>query len=80
MNTRKILLAVATASLTLLAAACNNNDDGASFTGPMTLKDFAVNDINLRTLDGAAPIEINDLTIDDSNEDAAQYDDILQST
>lgn len=80
MKLRKILLMTGIAAFTLLAASCDSDNDGASFTGPMTLKEFAVGDINIRTLDSAVPIEINDLTIDDSSEDAAQYDDILQST
>lgn len=79
MNLRKLLLAAATAALTLLAASCHD-DDGTTIVMPLTLKQFAVNDINNRTGDTAVPVEINDLAIDVSNEDPAEYDDLLQSS
>lgn len=79
MKLQKCLLIAATASLTLFAAACHDDDD-ASFTGPTTLKQFAVNDLDNRTTDTATPIEINDLVIDDSSEDPAQFDDVLLSS
>lgn len=78
MNPRKLALAGTVAALTLLAASCHDDDD--ALVGPMTLKQFAVNDVNNRSTDTAVPIEINDLTIDFSNEDPAQYDDLLQSS
>lgn len=82
MKLQKCLLVAATASLTLLVAGCfeNDNDTPPAPPAPLTLKQFAVNDLNNNTSDTAAPIEINDLVIDDSNEDPAQYDDLLQST
>lgn len=80
MKLQKCLLVAATAALTLVAAACSDNNDAPAISGPMTLKQFAVNDLNNRTTDTAEPIEINDLLIDDSNEDETQYDDVLQSS
>lgn len=77
MNTRKLLLAAATAALTLLAAACDGEDEPVA---PLTLKQFAVRDIDERTSDVAVPVEINGLVIDASNEDPAQFDDLLQSS
>lgn len=80
MKLQKSLLVAATAALMLFASACSDDDDAPAISGPMTLKQFAVNDLNNRTTDTAEPIEINDLQIDDSNEDPAEYDDVLQSS
>lgn len=78
MNARKFLLAAAAVSLPLLLAACHDDDHGG-VAGPLTLKQFAVDDVNTRTSDTTTPIEINDLAIDTSNEDPAAYDDLLSS-
>lgn len=80
MKLQKCLLLAATASLTLFAAACNDDNDAPDISGPMTLKQFAINDLDNRTTDTATPVEINDLVIDDSSEDPAQFDDVLQSS
>lgn len=76
MNTRKFILAAATAGLALLTAGCDGDDDPAA---PLTLKQFAVRDISGRSTDVAVPVEINGLPIDASSEDPAQFDDLLQS-
>lgn len=57
-------------------SACRDDDGGG---GVRTLKEFAVADINTRTTDSGTPQEINDLALDTSNEDPAQFDDLLQS-
>lgn len=57
-------------------AACKDDDGGR---GPQSLQQFALADINTRTTDTATPQEINDLALDTSDEDPAQYDDLLQS-
>lgn len=80
MNIRKLLLAATAATATLLSAACLHDDDDDGVAGPLTLRQFAVTDVGGRTTDTALPIEINDLPIDSSNEDPAQYDDVLQSS
>lgn len=79
MNSRKLLLTAATVAATLLAASCNEDNDSV-LEGPMTLKQFNTIDLGSRTTDTAVPVEINDLPIDDSNEDPAQFDDLLQSS
>lgn len=78
MNMRKLCLSLAVATLTISAAGCDGDDDNRS-NGITTLKQFAVADINTRTADDREPIELNDLALDTSNEDAAAYDDLLQS-
>lgn len=78
MTLRKALLAGGLALAALSVTSCHDDDHSAP-TGPLTLKQFAVNDISNRTGDSTVPVEINDLAIDDSNEDPAQYDDLLQS-
>jgi predicted component of type VI protein secretion system len=78
MKLRKSLLTGGLVLMALSVTSCNDDDDNAP-AGPLTLKQLAVNDVNNRTTDTALPVEINDLAIDDSNEDSAQYDDLLQS-
>jgi hypothetical protein len=67
MNARKLLLAASTAGLTLLASACNDDDEVTA--APATVTRLAAAEIAARTNDGAAPLEINDLLIDDSDTD-----------
>lgn len=77
MNSRKLTLALtAVAVMATGLSGCFDDDDG---DGTTTLKEFAVADINKRTSDTAEPVEINDLALDTSNEDPAQYDKLLQS-
>lgn len=78
MTLRKVMVAGGFALVALSVTSCNDDDDSVP-AGPVTLKQLAVNDVNNRTTDSALPIEINDLAIDDSNEDPALYDDLLQS-
>lgn len=78
MTLRKALVAGGFALVALSLTSCNDDDDSVP-AGPVTLKQFAVNDVNNRTTDTASPVEINDLVIDDSDEDPAQYDALLQS-
>ncbi|MGH8481430.1 MAG: hypothetical protein ACRES8_03110 [Nevskiaceae bacterium] len=70
---RALTLAAATA-LALVATACH--DDDAAGDGSITLKQFAVRDL-ANTRDDTEPVEINDLFVDTSNEDPAQYDALL---
>ena len=78
MTLRKALVAGGFVLVALSVTSCNDDDDSVP-AGPLTLKQLAVNDVNNRTSETALPLEINDLAIDDSNEDPAQYDDLLQS-
>lgn len=78
MSPKKFLFAGVVLGLAGVAAGCLHDDDDA-FTGTQTLKQFAVDDIATHTSDTAEPVEINDLDLDLSNEDPAQYDDLLQS-
>lgn len=78
MTLRKALLAGGFALVALSVTSCNDDDDSIP-AGPLTLKQLAVNDVSNRTTDTALPVEINDLVIDDSDEDPAQYDELLQS-
>lgn len=78
MTLRKALVAGGFALVALSLTSCNDDDDSTP-AGPVTLKQLAVNDVNNRTTDTALPVEINDLVIDDSDEDPAQYDALLQS-
>lgn len=66
--------------LLLLSAVtgCFDGDGGGS-PAPQTLKQFAVADISTRTTETGLPQEINDLALDTSDEDPAQFDDLLQS-
>lgn len=83
MTLRKLILASAAAALTLVAATgCDNDSEGdnAAAAGPLTLKQFAAADIASRTADDREPIELNDLAVDTSSENPADYDDLLPST
>lgn len=63
---RRGLLAGVAAALTLLATACNDDD---AATGPATVTRIAASEIAARTDDAAAPLELNDLPIDDGDTD-----------
>jgi hypothetical protein len=76
MKTRTMGWALAGA-LALIAPACHD-DDAAS--GALTLKQFAASDIAGNTRDDNEPVELNDLFVDTSNEDPAEYDDVLSSS
>jgi hypothetical protein len=65
-------------ALAVTAPACRDDDEAAS--GALTLKQFAASDIAGNTRDDNAPVELNDLFVDTSNEDPAQYDDLLPSS
>jgi len=75
MKSHKLFMVATLALLSATLAACDDDED----RGPATLKQLVVKDVNDRTTDTATPIEINDRVIDASNEDPAQYDDLLQS-
>lgn len=64
MNVRKLLLAAVAAGPVLLAAACH--DDEAS-AGPATVTALAASEIGARTDESAAPLPLNDLTIDEAD-------------
>lgn len=80
MTLRKAMVAGGIALVALSVSSCFEDDDRIPAVQlPLTLKQFAVNDVNNRTTDTALAVEINDLVIDDSDESPAQYDDLLQS-
>lgn len=66
MNARKLLLAGVVAGLTLCAGACHDDD---ADDGPATVTKLAASEIGGRTDESAAPLEINDLAIDESDTD-----------
>lgn len=79
MNMRKTLLALATASLALGLNACiGDDDDGAP--GAITLTQFAIGDITGNTRDDNDPVELNDLFVDTSSENPADYDGLLPTS
>jgi hypothetical protein len=72
MNARKLLLTVATASLTLLAASCHD-DDGDGPDGPTTVSELAAQEIAGNTNETAEPIDLNSrvLSLVDTDETAS---------
>lgn len=79
-ETRRVLLALVVAAAASAAGCHDGGDDAPAAGATQTLKQFAADDIGNHTRDTADPVEINDLAIDASNEDPAQYDDLLQSS
>lgn len=62
--------------------ACHDDDEagGPPDAGaPQTLKEFAVADLGTRTTPTGAPQELNELVLDTTDEDPAQFDDLLES-
>lgn len=78
MTSQKLALALAVAALTLVSSACD--DDDAATAGAITLKQFAAGDIAGNTRDDNEPVEINDLFVDASSENPADYDDLLPTS
>ena len=62
MNARKLLLTTLTASLTLLAASCHD-DDGNGAGGATTVSKLAADEIAVRTNETAEPIDLNTLVL-----------------
>ena len=79
MRTRKIALALATAALAAAISSCHD-DEAAAGPGALTLKQFAAGDITGNTREDNDPVELNDLFVDTSSEDPAEYDDLLRSS
>lgn len=77
MTYRKLALTMTVAALTLAASACSNDDDNPAPSGALTLAQFAIADINDSTRDDSEPVEINDLFVDTSSENPADYDSLL---
>lgn len=63
---RKWFLGGAAAALALLASAC---DDDEAAAGPATVTRIAASEIGARTDEASAPLELNDLAIDESDTD-----------
>ena len=76
---RKIASIAVVAALTLTGTACHDDEETGA-AGALTLKQFAASDIASNTRDDREPVEINDLFVDSSNEDPAQYDELLPAT
>ena len=72
MNARKLLLTAATASLTLLAASCHDDDENS--TGDATtVSALAADEIAGRTNETAEPVDLNSrvLSLMDTDETAS---------
>jgi hypothetical protein len=63
MNTRKLLLTTVTASLTLLAASCHDDDGNGDPGNATTVSELAADEIAGRTNETVEPIDLNTLVL-----------------
>jgi hypothetical protein len=79
MTPRKLAMALTVIALSMASTACFDDDDAAP-SGAVTLTQFAISDITGNTRDDTEPVELNDLFVDTSSENPADYDGLLPTS